>query len=412
MKTKYSSLILFGALFLMVFQLLLGKINPFFNYFDEGVALLFLIILLIDVAKGEVRIPTKGYIIGMITCLIIYVFMATISSLIYDYQSVIHSTVSFFLSIKWFLICFGTLHVCKKGKWFKIQWSRRPVAFSIIAWSLWGIGSMTGLFGSYSAQIIDICAKGVFLFACLLMTWHGHYTEYILATLCVGLLAMTGKAKGYVAICIGAVCLMRIIKKSRKRFNMMHIMMLGVAATLLAWDKIHFYYVIGKSGNFARYRLFATSFDIARDYFPLGSGWGSYGSYYAYKVYSPVYYLYGIDRHPELGIEKKVFLTDAYWPSVIAESGIIGFLAVAFMCVLLFFSLQRIKDNRIYYASVFGFAYMMMSTMEESGFANPVLSAVGAIIGFALGVMLYGRGCNANENAKMISSVNKGVFIS
>jgi hypothetical protein len=84
----------------------------------------------------------------------------------------------------------------------------------------------------------------------------------------------------------------------------------------------------------ARTVLTLGSFDVAADHFPLGAGFGRYGSATAAENYSPEYLARGF---PEVwglgrGLEDGRFLTDTEWPAIIGEAGFLG--AIAFVAGL------------------------------------------------------------------------------
>ena len=47
----------------------------------------------------------------------------------------------------------------------------------------------------------------------------------------------------------------------------------------------------------ARYQLLTKAFEIARDMFPLGAGFATFGSYYSGVYYSSVYAAYGLSNY-------------------------------------------------------------------------------------------------------------------
>ena len=119
--------------------------------------------------------------------------------------------------------------------------------------------------------------------------------------------------------------------------------LLAIAALVLAvsWHKIEYYFLVGNSGtfdptvvqSFARPVLYATGFLILLDFFPFGSGLGSFATYASEKYYSGVYYYYGIDKVWGLSPSYSNFICDAYIPSL-AQFGVVGL--ILFIC----FSIQ------------------------------------------------------------------------
>lgn len=76
----------------------------------------------------------------------------------------------------------------------------------------------------------------------------------------------------------------------------------------------------------ARGALYMTSGRIAMDYFPFGAGFGQYGGWISRKYYSPVYYKYGLSNIYGMSKNKTNFMNDTYWPHILGELGLVGFL--------------------------------------------------------------------------------------
>ncbi|MDZ7870851.1 MAG: hypothetical protein U5L02_16895 [Rheinheimera sp.] len=73
-----------------------------------------------------------------------------------------------------------------------------------------------------------------------------------------------------------------------------------------------------------------TSLSIANDFFPFGSGLGTFGGVVAANSDSDFYYKYLIAY--EWYYQYGWFLTDTYWPKFIAESGYIGSIFYFYFC--------------------------------------------------------------------------------
>ena len=71
--------------------------------------------------------------------------------------------------------------------------------------------------------------------------------------------------------------------------------------------------------------LYKTSFEIIRDYFPFGSGLGSFATHASRICYSPIYTEYGINNVWGLSKSFDSFIADTYYPSL-AQFGITGVL--------------------------------------------------------------------------------------
>ncbi|MBA5847043.1 O-antigen ligase family protein [Gordonia amicalis] len=88
----------------------------------------------------------------------------------------------------------------------------------------------------------------------------------------------------------------------------------------------------------ARIRLYLDGFDLALHNFPFGVGFGRFGSATARATYSPIYYDLGYPSIWGLGPtdETGKFLTDTFWPGIVAETGLIGLVLFASFLVVIF----------------------------------------------------------------------------
>lgn len=85
---------------------------------------------------------------------------------------------------------------------------------------------------------------------------------------------------------------------------------------------------VGNEGH-VRIGMYLASFNIANDFFPFGSGFGSFGSLASISGgYSELYYTYGVDSigsNSEIAVAEGAHtLLDTFWPHIIAELGYIG----------------------------------------------------------------------------------------
>lgn len=88
-----------------------------------------------------------------------------------------------------------------------------------------------------------------------------------------------------------------------------------------------------------RLGMYIAGFHIAEDYFPFGSGMGTFGSLASIiKGYSQIYFDYGVSKigmnSPEAVARGNYTLLDTYWPHILGELGFIGM--VIFLSVWLF----------------------------------------------------------------------------
>jgi hypothetical protein len=80
----------------------------------------------------------------------------------------------------------------------------------------------------------------------------------------------------------------------------------------------------------ARFALHEAAVSIAIDHFPFGTGLASFGSHASRVYYSDVYYRYGLSQIWGLSPDFPEFITDTFWPMIIGEGGVTGF--VGYLC--------------------------------------------------------------------------------
>jgi hypothetical protein len=96
-----------------------------------------------------------------------------------------------------------------------------------------------------------------------------------------------------------------------------------------AWSKFNFYFVEGISEDIARPVLYKNAINILNDYFPLGSGFGTYGNEASRNYYSPLYFKYEMDNVWGLSPDMDRFVADTYYPTL-SQFGYVGI--VLFIC--------------------------------------------------------------------------------
>jgi hypothetical protein len=130
-----------------------------------------------------------------------------------------------------------------------------------------------------------------------------------------------------------------------------------------------FIYYFGQDST-ARGALFRYGVYTANDYFPIGSGFATYGTHAARVYYSPLYIKYHFDRIWGLSEQMGDFLTDNYWPAVFGEFGYFGAVLMLALIALMFFKvLAETGDypaNR--FGGLFGLICMVISSMVSASF--------------------------------------------
>ena len=147
------------------------------------------------------------------------------------------------------------------------------------------------------------------------------------------------------------------------------------AAGVLAvgYKRLYGFYFSSVAYQMARGRFAVNSLDIARENFPFGSGFGTFGSRMAQLHYSPLYYKYNMMTMLGLSPTLPAYACDTFYPVILAESGWLGFVAyygiVAIVCIEIL--KLHIRSDRSAEAAFAVFVALMMMIFELlEGFAT------------------------------------------
>ena len=213
-------------------------------------------------------------------------------------------------------------------------------------------------------QIALCCAMIYFLF-----TEHTKRNRNIAIFLMLLGLA-SGKSK-YIGECIAFIALVVYVDKKIRFDNMATYLKVGLLGTVIiffTWTKFNAYYVEGfqeDAERMARPETYKTGLLIMKDYFPFGSGLGTFACAAAAKEYSPLYYKYKIDDIWGLTPENPMFLADTFYPIVYSQFGFFG--ALMFM----WFWKRRLQEaNRIIDPNYYKMALMCILALALENTAD------------------------------------------
>lgn len=180
------------------------------------------------------------------------------------------------------------------------------------------------------------------------------------------------KAMGAVA-CIVFIYLLVLHgrKKISRNIKIFAGIIFGVAAAAALYQLVSYYYMMGVES--ARAVLTIGSPFIAKDHFPFGTGWGTYGSASSMDPYSPVYGMYRMAGVWGLSPDFPDFICDTFWPMVLGQCGLFGFAAFIGALVQFIRKILTLKKDRYAYASaLIPLLYLFVSSSSESAFVNPI----------------------------------------
>lgn len=213
--------------------------------------------------------------------------------------------------------------------------------------------------------------------------------KYIaLALVLTGMIAPKFKFMGEV------VCFIAFVFFLKKRLNfkspktMIYCTILVAIILTVTWTRFDGYYVSGLSNDeLARPMTYKTSLKILYDYFPFGSGMGSFACNGAWKYYSPLYYKYKLNDIWGLD-EGGGFICDAYYPTL-AQFGIVGVFFFLWFWKRRMSAINVIVDMRYYRVAMITICCLAIEQTADSSWLS------GKGMGYC---MLLALCLNANRN--------------
>ena len=270
----------------------------------------------------------------------------------------------------------------------------------LIVWSMLATTVLfvirTGAIQSYEAGLeqgdLPMVALTTGMTYFLFMKESKKNTYIAIAIMLVGL--MSGKSK-YMGQC---VCFIGIVIYLKNKVNYRNpkvyalLAILTAAVLFVSWSKFSAYYIDGFEGETeelaARPATYKTAFGkILWDYFPFGSGLGSFATAAAAKEYSPLYYKYNLNEIWGMTPDFTAFMADSFYPSL-CEYGVVG---IFLFCV---FWKRRLKEVQ----NITDMNHYKMALMSILALAIDSTSNTAYLSGGGMGLFMTLAIClNSNE---------------
>ena len=302
------------------------------------------------------------------------------------------------------------------GVWLDLMQEIRPYTIIFCTWILnprftkkqkkWMLGTMVVTLFSwivYHPQTLDTQVEAEFpvlgqIAICTGMSWYlftkdtKRNRNIALLLVLTGMLAPKFKFMGEVVCFIGFVYFVKNRLNFKSPKTIIYVVLLVIVILMVTWTRFDTYYVSGLDNeNLARPMTYKTSLQILADYFPLGSGMGTFACNGAWKYYSPLYYKYNLNGIWGLGdasVGSGAFICDAYYPTL-AQFGIVGVFFFCWFWKRRLVAFNRIVDMRYYRVAMLTFCCLAIEQTADSSWLS------GKGMGYC---MLIALCLNANRN--------------
>lgn len=194
------------------------------------------------------------------------------------------------------------------------------VDYNFVMYNLFGHPSRYGTFFTLSGFIYYYCSDKS----------RKALRNTIILWICM-LACMKVKSIAFFAIAFFLVInIKKMFKSFHLNFKTIFFLLLAIVLMMIfAWKRFSSFYIEnGIEANsveemYARPSLYYTAWEIFKDYFPFGSGFGTFASHASAVYYSRLYYDYGISNIFGLQPDAPDFVSDTYFP-VLAQFGVVG----------------------------------------------------------------------------------------
>lgn len=378
---------------------------PPFKYLDEIIALIAIPLYIIELKKKSFKVKAKTNV--LIMALIVFSIAGMLGEIEYKYQPMSAAMSDMFLCLKFWLtiytgkILFSELNLKKIGKGVFFHVKVVTSLFCVLtlmdnmlhifpANIRYGFRS-THLFYNNPTSFVAACA---FLIAILMAIkpYVRKFQKWIAILLI--LMCSSLRSKAFAAVFVFCIIYYFVFIREKK-ITLKTFLIFVPVIVFMVGDQIEYYFFSDIQSDSARYQLLVTSLSIAKNSFPFGTGFGTFGSYMSAIYYSPVYRIYGISNVHGLIEGATYFTSDSFWPMILGETGIVGLTSIVIVIVCMLKRLQKIKTNdlALYAGGLVCMSYMLIVSMAESAFVNPIAIPFAVILG-----MIYGKG-EKMENA-------------
>lgn len=390
-KFKIIKSILLGVIFyLALFQNALEGINGKFGNVDEilciGLVFIALIKLLIN---RNIKIEYKS--IYILLSIIFIAMLGFAGNLIYEYQDMKYAIKDAILMFKGLMvyisipIVFDKFEINDYSKSLNLQLRIIAVLTFVITVSnifLKILPSNEIRFGFATQQFIFshptyLASFGVIVISMLSVFYKENKNNWIYIVLMSMSICLTGRTKVIAFLAVYAYIYFLVIIRQRK-IGGKDIGILAILGSVFAAREVMVYL---KHIYWARSAVTIGSLSVAADHFPLGTGFGTFGSWISGQNYSALYYKYGMEVVPGLRPDFYEFISDTFWPMILGQFGIIGFVLFVYIIFNIYKKITENVNIYKYFGQMTLLSYMLVLSLAEASFSGPIAVIYFAIIG-------------------------------
>ncbi|MBE6817022.1 MAG: hypothetical protein E7520_04895 [Ruminococcaceae bacterium] len=378
------------------------------TYYDEVFQIVIVLYLLYVMLQKRITISYTERILMMFYGL--YLLMCFLSSVFNNYATITVIVLDAFVCIKFFLFYRGGFELSRQGVAdTKTFYEHTNAVCKIITVGLFLYALhelfLTPFFPKYDFRYFTeslqlfffhptyLAAFSILMISVLILNLKYDKSNMVFIVMMSFVTLTTLRTKAIAAILIIFLIYFAFVKYNLPFKGLIIIGAIG-AALYLGLDQIELYFT-ESAGRYApiRLKMMRDGIGIANDHFPLGAGFGTYGTTVAYDYGSSFYYNLGYMG----GHYKDQPVGDVFWPGIFAEAGWIGTVFFALtVIIMIIIGVQKIKvDKYAGWCMLSIMTYALSSSTSETGFFHPAVAIMFIVYGIAAGST-----ANENENPK------------
>ena len=379
-------------IYMLIFQNFLQMNFEIFKYFDELLALAFFPIFLLVKLKSENKFLFNKNNLKIVILLLIIIVTGLLQNIKYEYQLSNYYLTDLLIFLKFFLVYFLSkelfdIKFIKQNKK-SINMHVKIIAFILLSFSicnyLFVLFPAPKRFGIMVNQLFFehptyLAGDLIFLLVLYYITSEKNKFDITILYICI-LICSTLRIKAIGGVAI-AIMIIGYCNIKNKKITFSKLSIFVIIAVLIGIPQLEYYF---STAGTARKELLEKSIDIAKDYFPFGTGFGTYGTFVTGKSYSPIYYMYGLSEIWGLTPESPGFVSDGFWYAIIGQFGFLGLICYLSILYIIIKRIQReytIENKKIYAGKVISMMYLLICSTSEAAFFSPIAIPLALIIG-------------------------------
>jgi hypothetical protein len=201
-------------------------------------------------------------------------------------------------------------------------------------------------------------------FLSLLLLDYKKNVVWIVLCCIIAMATLRFKAFAYISFILMMIYFVNNKIKIKRRY----LIITSILCIILVYDQISYYFFNPEAGR--AFPLWK-SLDIAKVFFPIGSGFATFGTATSGQYYSKAYDIYGLSDSWGFSPDAYTFIGDGGWATVIGQFGIIGFILTIYMIFLIYKSIAIYKPVNMNLLPVLSiFSYLLIASTSELSIAS------------------------------------------